>query len=116
MGARITASVQFNRFAALAQAAEQETAAIVRETAERVELDARVRVPRRTGALFRTIRYRAEGKTGAVVTAGDNKAFYAHMVEFGTVRKAARPFLGPALEAHKQGFLNDLAELEARIK
>lgn len=35
------------------------------------------------------------------VVAGDNDAFYGHMVEFGTSHTAPRPFLIPALEESK---------------
>ena len=35
------------------------------------------------------------------VYAGNSKVYYARMVEFGTAKKAARPFLRPALNANK---------------
>ena len=33
--------------------------------------------------------------------AGSKKAFYAHMVEYGTVKKSAKPFLRSALKKNK---------------
>lgn len=35
---------------------------------------------------------------GVYVVAGDNDAWYGHLVEYGTSHTAARPFLIPALE------------------
>lgn len=37
------------------------------------------------------------------VTAGDEKAFYARMIEFGTPRNAASPFFYPAYRAVRRG-------------
>jgi HK97 gp10 family phage protein len=86
----------------------------LRAAAKPVVEDARRRVPvlavpdarRRAGALKRSIRSMSpqlrlnEGLIKGGVRAGANKKkddpFYAHMVERGTVKMGARPFLRPA--------------------
>lgn len=40
-------------------------------------------------------------KGGSMKKGAERGAFYAHMVEFGTVKMAARPFLRPALNSSK---------------
>ncbi|MBS7646145.1 HK97 gp10 family phage protein [Candidatus Bathyarchaeota archaeon] len=71
-----------------------------------IEATAKQLVPIRTGYLWSTIFHRIEGLTARVGAA----AHYAAYVEFGTSRMAARPYLRPALEAHR----GDLRELPRR--
>lgn len=61
-------------------------AKIVAETARRL-------VPVKTGALQATIR--AEGGT---VSAGGGEVDYAGVVELGTAKRAAKPYMRPAVE------------------
>lgn len=74
-----------------------------------VERDAKARVPVRTGRLKRSIAIHKITMGEYVVSAGDRDAFYAHMIEYGTVHHAARPFLTPAFESNK-------VEMRALIK
>ncbi len=48
-----------------------------------------------------------KGPASYAVVAGDEEAFYGHMIEFGTTRAAPHPFLVPALE----GRVNDIEAL-----
>ncbi len=87
--------------------------------------EAKARVPVRTGVLKKALKVRALKRSrfnkispGARVIAGSparGPAYYAHMVEFGTVRMRARPFLRPAMEetkaAVKAAFRDTLKEL-----
>jgi len=53
---------------------------------------------------IRVVRLKGDPKQNVRVYAGNrNKqgAFYAHMIEFGTVKMSARPFLRPAFNAVK---------------
>jgi len=68
------------------------------ELAERIATGAKDRVPVETGALRDAIHVVVEDDSVAVV-AGDSDAFYGHMVENGTVKAPAHPFLVPAFEA-----------------
>lgn len=56
-----------------------------------------------TGRLVNSINVRpAEGELAVDVVAGGGIVKYARMLEFGTSKMAARPFLFPALEKNKQ--------------
>lgn len=67
-----------------------------RSAARIIRDEARVRVPVRTGALKRSIRVRVVGRRGnrrTAVFAGGPGARHAHLVEFGSARTPARPYL-----------------------
>jgi len=74
---------------------------------EVVAAAARTKVPVATGKLRSTIRVtrlKGDPKLDIRVYAGNREkdgAFYAHMVEMGTVKMRARPFLRPALNGAK---------------
>jgi HK97 gp10 family phage protein len=86
------------------------------EAADLVVAAARLRVPVRTGELAGTIRHHGvkEGRRGGLyvaVTAGDETTVeksngkpyqVARLVEFGTVRAVAEPFLLPAYRATRR--------------
>jgi len=71
--------------------------------AKEVESIARALVPVDEGDLKASIKaFKSKFKDGgAIVLAGSKKAFYAHMVEYGTVVMAPKPFLRPALMKSK---------------
>ena len=54
--------------------------------------------------------FRKQGKKGNL----SQDAFYAHMVEFGTVKMTARPFLRPAFEARKSAAVEAIRAYLAR--
>ncbi len=74
---------------------------------EIIAADARRRVPVDTGRLkdsIRVTRLKGDPKQNIRVYAGNRLKggpFYAHMVEYGTVKMRARPFLRPALNGSK---------------
>jgi len=75
--------------------------------AEVIAEDARRRVPVDSGKLKSTIRVtrlKGDPRRNVRIYAGNRKkqgAFYAHMIEFGTVKMKAKPFLRPAVNASK---------------
>lgn len=75
---------------------------------------ARGLVPVNTGKLrdsIRVVRLKGDPKQNIRVYAGNrekNGAFYAHMVEYGTVKMPAKPFLRPALNASKGGIMDKM--------
>ena len=79
----------------------------VTELGERIADGAKDRVPVETGALRDAIHVVVKDDQEVAVVAGDNVAFYGHMVENGTVKAPPHPFLVPAFEAE----LPDLAEI-----
>lgn len=76
--------------------------AIIERTAEKVAEDARARAPVQSGALRDAIHVEDKGDLTVHVVAGDNTAFYGHMVEYGTSHSPAHPFLIPALEENRE--------------
>lgn len=72
-----------------------------KDIAEAIADEARERVPRRTGALHDAIHVEFEGDDSWAVVAGDDNAFYGHIVEYGSIAAAPRPFLVPAAEAQR---------------
>jgi len=110
---------------ALTELADKDAARALKEAGEKqmqkVLEKARSLAPKKTGALARSLgfRTRVQVKKGVVTTfLGIRKGFsvpvgktkggstryadprkYAHLVEFGTVKNDAKPFLGPAIEA-----------------
>ena len=84
-------------------AAERSTRSSVKRTAEAVEADARARAPRRTGELANSITHEID-PDGLNATIGTN-LWRAHFAEFGTRHSPEQPFLFPALEANRGGFI-----------
>lgn len=93
---------------------EQITAEIEKHVMDRLEVAgeqiasrARQIVPVASGKLkdtIRVVRLKGDPKQNIRVYAGNRikgGAFYAHMVEFGTVKMSAKPFLRPALNEIK---------------
>jgi HK97 gp10 family phage protein len=74
--------------------------------------------PKRTGALRRSIgavRGRTNKQDERSMLVGFKKPGrrYAHLVEFGTVHSAAKPFLRPALDARAADALREMQEVLA---
>jgi HK97 gp10 family phage protein len=76
--------------------------AAITDQAENVATTARENCPVRTGALKRSIRVEVgDGGMFAAVKAGGMEAPHAHLIEFGTRKMRARPYMVPALEQNK---------------
>lgn len=82
------------------------------EAGEIVAARARGLVPVKSGKLkssIRVTRLKGDPKQNIRVYAGSREkggAFYSHMVEHGTVKMPAEPFLRPALNASKSDILS----------
>lgn len=70
----------------------------LQSAAETVAENARQRVPVDTGDLRDAIHVERTGFGEFAVIAGNDNAFYGHIVEHGGTRTPAHPFLVPALE------------------
>ena len=98
---------------------------IARELAPAVEANARQvheiqarLVPEADGDLRESLAYYAvPGFQGLKwrVTAGDEKAFYARMVEFGTPRNAASPFFYPAYRAVRRALKSRMTRAVRKV-
>jgi HK97 gp10 family phage protein len=85
-----------------ALASTQDMRIYLKRVAEAGAEEAKQRAPVDSGALRDSIKGDVEmGPQGyeAKVSAGDRKAFYWGMVEFGTSKKGARPYLRPGVQA-----------------
>ena len=96
------------------------------EVAKIIRKAARNLVPVDTGALKRSIRVRQVSqkiqvkllggptripRSASQALAGNQKgAFHGHLVEFGTIRSRAQPFLEPAVRSNHNQFLRAYAE------
>lgn len=81
---------------------------VVYETAERIVNRAKILVPVDTGYLKSTIRVLPVNDLNAAVIVN---APYAALVEYGTRRQAAQPFLTPAIQSQRSNFEDDMAEV-----
>lgn len=104
---------------------EQITAEIEKTAMDRLETAAgyvmgraRQNVPVDSGRLrdsIRVVRLKGDPRLNVRVYAGNRKkreeggAFYAHMIEFGTVKMTAKPFLRPAFNECK-GRIKDIVQ------
>lgn len=81
----------------------------LREAVDAVVDEAKGRVPVDSGKLRDAIHVE-ETEDGYSIVAGDNEAFYGHLVEFGTTHSAAHPFLLPAFEAERESILDAVSD------
>lgn len=85
--------------------------------AREIRKEAKRLVPVKTGTLqenivvSRTVQQRGRRRTikgGVVVGIKDEARFYAHLIEFGTSRSSAHPFLRPALDNKSRAAINKI--------
>lgn len=89
---------------------------IARAGAELVEAHAEERVPVETGRLRDAIHVEQERPGAYFVVAGDNEAFYGHIVEHGGVNTPPHPFLIPAgQQARKEIRAAARAEIKRKL-
>lgn len=98
---------------------QPEMLAAVQTAADLVEARAKDLVPVDTGRLRNAIHvaydiHRGE-LVGAAVVAGNNKAFYGHIVEHGGANTPPHPFLVPALEQSRQQIEEDVASVLRKV-
>lgn len=84
-----------------------------RQTAEKIAERAKTRVPVKTRRLHDAIHVEKRGEAEYEVVAGDETAFYGHIVEHGGAHTPARPFLTPAIEESRDD-LPKLADASMR--
>lgn len=82
---------------------------VVIENANAITADAKSLCPVKTGKLRASIKPTIHA-SGLGATVGTDVE-YSSYVEFGTSRQRAQPFLFPAFEANRQGFLNSLKRI-----
>lgn len=90
-----------SRFPEIAAALPNRVGAALEPAAETIKEAARQRVPVATGRLRDAIHVRKDNVLAYSVVAGDDEAFYGHMVEHGTNKNPPHPFLVPAAEEQR---------------
>lgn len=111
--------IVYNNLPKIAARLPEAVSEIVRKTAKDVEAGAKVVVPVDTGTLKRSIKTDMVSRTQAIVSANTDYAVY---VEYGHEKRnhkgrvEERPFMRPAAEKAKPGFLAALRRLEERLR
>jgi len=101
-------------FARLPEVVRNQINEATSQTAMAVQAGAKARAPVRTGLLRRSIKRSMDKRRGAAKVRAT--APHAHLVEFGTVRMSARPFLLPAAEAERHNYIARAREAGSRIE
>lgn len=85
---------------------------ILEDNAQKIEADAKAKVPVDTGKLWQSIKALKESDKTYVIRANNTgKAPYAGFVEYGTRYMRAQPFLFPAFFSGRARFIKDLQNL-----
>lgn len=92
--------IVFNHIPKIAENLRPRAARVIQKAARDIEAGAKSRAPVDTGALRNSIQSSEVSQLHWRVTA---QADYAMYVELGTVRAAAQPFMGPAVDAVAPG-------------
>jgi HK97 gp10 family phage protein len=102
-------SVTFNRFPEIAAALPEKTKVVVAKTARDIEADAKNVVPVDTGNLKNSIDVEFENDGLTAIVAPHTE--YAVLVEFGTRRMSAQPFMTPAAERNRPAFIAAMKQM-----
>lgn len=103
-----------SRIPQIAASIQPRVEAAMRSGAEAIAESAKARVPVLSGELRDAIHVDAQDE-GYYVVAGDDDAFYGHMIEFGTSRFPAEPFLIPAAEEQREPLENAVSAALRRL-
>lgn len=87
-------------------------AKVVRDVAAKIETTAKKLAPVDTTRLKESIDHRlyGDGRESTMNATIGTQVPYAHIVEYGRVGAGPRPFLGPALDAHREDFTDRIAD------
>jgi len=100
-----------SRFPQISAQAHVLARAAVTKAAHDIEAKAKLRVPVDTGATKNSIHTTATGDLSAEVAATTS---YAHYLEYGTVKMAARPYMLPAARDVEPSFLAAMSQITGR--
>lgn len=90
-----------SRLDIIAKSLDEQLDPAMKQLAEEIASSARGRVPVDTGKLKNAIHVEKQGEGSYSVVAGDDDAFYGHIIEHGGVDNPPHPFLIPAFEERK---------------
>lgn len=90
---------------------------VIKETAFKIQANAKLRTPVLTGHLKRNIKVDiSPDEMSAEIGTKENDVEYAKYVEFGTKNTHAQPFLFPAFEDEKPEYLRKLKEAFSDVR
>jgi HK97 gp10 family phage protein len=92
----------------------RELAGVVKAAAGDIAADAKSRAPRRSGKLADSIEPDTTRTDTDLYAEVKSKVFYARMVEQGTSRAKAVPFLHPAFEANARRLFDEMRQILSR--
>lgn len=95
-----------SRLKTIARRLEEGLDDALKQVADDIAAGARSRVPVDSGDLKASIRVDKRGDGEYAIVAGDGDAYYARLVEQGTVKRPATPYLQPAVEAERDNLDN----------
>lgn len=100
--------VRYNHLPAVIRAFPRELSDGVDEFANHLEVELKARVWRRTGVVAETIQDRDPSALHATISVGLHEArgFYSRFNEWGTVKQAARPVVGPVAHESEPVFVD----------
>lgn len=116
--ARTVVTIVYNYLPRISKRLRPAADEICGETAREIRDTEKVLVPVDTGALRASIHEEKEAEAKWAVLAGDEadaEVNYAGFVNYGTSRMAARPFVEPAAEQARSGFMAKMKDLENRL-
>lgn len=102
------------RFSRLPAVVRDELNKAVSDTTKAIRDAARSRAPVRTGALKKSITSRVDKRRAKGTVQA--KARHAHLIEFGTSKMDARPFMLPAAEAERSRFIERAKDSGRRVE
>lgn len=104
----ITVRLTKNRLPELGRKVRERAIAVINEHAHRVVDAAKQLAPVRTGALRDSITVSESSHGGVRIVVG---VPYAGIVEFGSSKQSAQPYLLPALEGDRPDLIRDLGKV-----
>jgi len=97
----------------IADEVEQEAIALVKKTAFQTEADAKKLTPVDTGTLRRSINTKIE-PDGLSAEVGTNVE-YNFIVEYGTSKQTAQPYMNPAFVKNKEKFIQGMEKIMKKV-
>lgn len=102
--------VIFSKFPKVSPEVNQACEDITEETANAIVAKIKATTPNKDIPV--TLKRDGDSRT---VVVGSARTFWAGFMEYGTVDQAARPFVTPAAEAEREGFMSRMRGLERRL-
>lgn len=108
MARQFTVEILYNHIGDISEKVAKRASEAVRKAASDIEAHAKMVVPVDTGTLKNSIQAQSTGELSAEVAPHTDYAVY---VEYGTSRMRARPYMRPAAEKVRPGFITAMEKI-----